>query len=86
MSETADWADTVGQRESVGERTVRLALDWPIPSMSSDGVRSEDVMGVVEHQPPAGPHSALHSPHHSQQYLTISHSIKELEDFLILVT
>ena len=59
MSETGAWTDTVGQRESVGERTVRLALDWPIHSMSSDGVRSEDVMGVVDSRPPPGPHITL---------------------------
>ena len=40
--------------ETGGKRTLR----WPIPSMSSDGVRSEDVMGVVESPTPPGPHSA----------------------------
>ena len=67
MSETGDWGLILLGRERV---LVRGQSAWPIPSMSSDGVRSEDVMGVVESPTPPGPHSAhttvfTHSHHNT---------------------
>ena len=67
----SEGSEIVGQREREREREVggesERTLGSPIPSMSSDGVRSEDVMGVVESHPPLRPHTTPHITPQLQQ-------------------
>ena len=73
---------SVGQWEDGGERTLR----WPIPSMSSDGVRSEDVMGVVDSRPPPGPHITLTTLYTSlNSHQNSSRISKTFSDFVFVL-